>query len=148
MGPAQERLPLRQVHTRLEPGSVDTRRGELVGAPSERDFDVIDVLHQVAAEVPASPAAVALAWVQSRPGVTSTLIGARRLDHLHANLAALDVTLTDAQIATLDAASEPTLDFPADNNRHLAPTIRLRRHDRRRPPAPPHPRHCWPRARR
>jgi aryl-alcohol dehydrogenase-like predicted oxidoreductase len=110
-------------YTRGSNGSVDTRRGELVGAPSERDFDVIDVLHEVAAEVPASPAAVALAWVQSRPGVTSTLIGARRLDHLQANLGALDVTLTDAQVAALDAASEPALDFPAENNRFLAPMV-------------------------
>jgi aryl-alcohol dehydrogenase-like predicted oxidoreductase len=104
-------------------GTVDTQRGALVGAPSERDYDVIDVLYAVAAEVEASPAAVALAWVQGRPGVASTLIGARRLDHLRANLGALDVTLTAAQIARLDDVSNPALDFPADNNRELAPTL-------------------------
>jgi aryl-alcohol dehydrogenase-like predicted oxidoreductase len=110
-------------YTRGGNGTVDTRRTAMVGAPSERDFDVIDVLYAVAAEVEASPAAVALAWVQSRPGVTSTLIGARRLDHLHANLGALDVTLTDAQTARLDAVSEPTLDFPAPYHRELAPML-------------------------
>ena len=45
--------------------------------------------------------------------VASTLIGARRLDQLTANLAALDVTLTAEQIATLDAVSKPPLSFPA-----------------------------------
>ena len=50
------------------------------------------------------------------------MIGARRLDQLPANLAALDVTLTPAQVAALDAVSAPTLDFPADNNRLLAPS--------------------------
>jgi diketogulonate reductase-like aldo/keto reductase len=54
-----------------------------------------------------------LAWVRSRPGVASTLIGARRLDQLTANLAALGVTLTAEQIASLDAVSMPPLSFPA-----------------------------------
>ena len=110
-------------YTRGGNGAVDTGRTALVGAPSERDFDVIDVLHAVAAEAEASPAAVALAWVQGRPGVASTLIGARRLDQLRANLGALDVTLTAAQIAALDDISRPALDFPADNNRDLAPML-------------------------
>ena len=38
---------------------------------------------------------------------------ARRLNQLTANLAALDVTLTAEQIATLDAVSKPALSFPA-----------------------------------
>ena len=66
-------------------------------------------------------AAVALSWVRSRPGVTSTLIGARRPDQLQANLAALDLILTDGQIAKLNEASKPTLNFPADINTYLAP---------------------------
>jgi hypothetical protein len=47
---------------------------------------------------------VALAWVRSRPGVPSTLIGARRPDQLQANLAAVDLILTDAKIAQLNEA--------------------------------------------
>jgi hypothetical protein len=50
-----------------------------------------------------------------------SLIGARRPDQLQANLAALNVTLTDAQIAKLSEASKPALNFPADINTHLAP---------------------------
>jgi aryl-alcohol dehydrogenase-like predicted oxidoreductase len=75
----------------------------------------------VADEVGATSAAVALAWVRSRPGVASTLIGARRPDQLQANLAALDLILTDAQIAKLTEASKPALNFPADINTHLTP---------------------------
>jgi diketogulonate reductase-like aldo/keto reductase len=56
---------------------------------------------------------VALAWVQARPGVASTIIGARRMDQLEQNLAALDVALTPAHVKALDAVSEPTLNFPA-----------------------------------
>ena len=74
------------------------RAPQLVGRP-ERDYDVIDALERVAAEMGASPAAVALAWVQSRPDVTSTLVGARRIDQLLANFAALDITLSARQRA-------------------------------------------------
>jgi aryl-alcohol dehydrogenase-like predicted oxidoreductase len=103
-------------------GSVDTKRA-VWGAPSEKDHVVIDALYAVADEVGATPAAVALAWVRSRPGVASTIIGARRLDQLEANLAALDLNLTDAQVAKLNAVSKPALNFPGEINTHLAPPV-------------------------
>jgi aryl-alcohol dehydrogenase-like predicted oxidoreductase len=53
-----------------------------MGVPSETDYLVIDALSAVAEEVGATAAAVALAWVWSRPGVESTLIGALRPDQL------------------------------------------------------------------
>jgi aryl-alcohol dehydrogenase-like predicted oxidoreductase len=89
-------------------------RGERVTAYlNERAFTIVDELQRIARELGTSPAAVALAWVQNRPGVASTIIGARRLDQLEQNLSALDVTLTPEQAAALDRISEPTLDFPA-----------------------------------
>jgi len=103
--------------------TVTSDRGSLVGLPGEKDFQVIDALTAVAKEANASPAAVALAWVQSRPGVSSTIIGARRIDQLRANLAALELKLTEAQIAALDEASKPVLNFPADINRDLSPSF-------------------------
>ncbi|WP_328891715.1 aldo/keto reductase [Streptomyces sp. NBC_00316] len=101
-------------------GPVDTARSALVGAPSQSDYIVIDALNEIAAEAGASPAAVALNWVNKRPGITSTLVGARRLAQLETNLDAFAVTLTDAQRETLDEVSAPTLNFPAENNRTLA----------------------------
>jgi aryl-alcohol dehydrogenase-like predicted oxidoreductase len=106
-------------------GQVDTARAQLVGSPSEADYVVIDTLNAVAREANADPAAVALAWVRGRPGITSTLIGARRMDQFEANLRALDLTLTDAQRTTLDEVSAPTLNFPAHNNRALARTLQF-----------------------
>ncbi|NUP47869.1 MAG: aldo/keto reductase [Catenulispora sp.] len=101
-------------------GPVDTGRAHLVGKPSPSDFVIIDALNDVAREVGATSAATALAWVQGRTAITSTLIGARRVEQFEANIAALDVTLTDAQRSALDEVSAPTLDFPAENNRTLA----------------------------
>ena len=54
-------------------------------------------------------ARVALAWVQSRPGVASTIIGARTLAQLEDNLAGLDVRLETDHVAKLDQLSKPSL---------------------------------------
>jgi len=94
----------------------DTRRGQITGGPSEAQYAIIDALTAVAAEAEASPAAVALAWLRTRPAVTAPILGPRRLNHLDANLAALDVRLSEQQIATLNAASAPRLNYPYDLN--------------------------------
>jgi len=98
------------------------RTGSAAGL-TETEYAILDVVNQVAAEIDANAAAVALAWVHGRPGVAATLIGARRLDQIKSNLDAIDVTLTGDQIVRLDAISKPTLNFPADNNRDLAPNL-------------------------
>ncbi len=111
-------------YTRENAGISQSERAKLVGAsPSEKDFLVIDAVLAIAAELNASPAAVALAWVQSRAGVASTLIGARRLDQLQDNLTSLTTKLNPEHIAMLDAASKPALNFPADITEHLAPML-------------------------
>ncbi|GGL00934.1 aldo/keto reductase [Sphaerisporangium melleum] len=71
----------------------------------EKGYDVIDVLREVAGRHGVSAARVALAWVLGRPGVTSVIIGAKRPDQLADNLAAAELTLTDQDLAELDAVS-------------------------------------------
>jgi hypothetical protein len=83
-----------------------------------------------------SSAEVALAWVRSRPAVTSTLIGARTIEQPRSNLASLDVTLTPEQLAALNEPSTPSL-VPAAITTELTPTFGFRRSDRRRRRAPP-----------
>ncbi|GLW07813.1 aldo/keto reductase [Microtetraspora sp. NBRC 13810] len=103
---------------------ADTRRAAVLGTPSEEQYKVIDALTAVAAEAGASPAAVALSWVRGRPGVTSTIIGPRRFEHLEANLAGLEVRLTEEQTAVLDEVSAPALNFPAELNRRVGPMLK------------------------
>jgi aryl-alcohol dehydrogenase-like predicted oxidoreductase len=81
---------------------------------TERTFTILDEVKRVAAALGTTPAAVALAWVQSRAGVASTIIGARRLDQLDANLAALDLRLAPEHMQALDLVSAPSLNFPAN----------------------------------
>jgi aryl-alcohol dehydrogenase-like predicted oxidoreductase len=95
---------------------VDTRRVGLVDGPTDRDWDVIETVARVAAELDVGSAEVALAWVRSRPAVTATLIGARTIEQLRSNLASLEVTLAPEHLAALEESSAPSLDFPAANN--------------------------------
>jgi aryl-alcohol dehydrogenase-like predicted oxidoreductase len=107
------------------PAPADSARAGLpglFGTPSERDYRVIDTARDIAAELEVSPAAVALAWVHGRPGISSTIIGARRTGQLEANLTALDVMLTEDQRHRLDEVSAPQLGFPVAANR-IAPML-------------------------
>ncbi|HEY0254763.1 MAG TPA: aldo/keto reductase, partial [Kofleriaceae bacterium] len=78
----------------------------------ERGLQIADVVKQIAAEIDRSPAQVALAWVLAQPGVTSPIIGARTVQQLEDNLAALDVELAPAHQEKLAAASSFTLPYP------------------------------------
>ncbi|MEO0482179.1 MAG: aldo/keto reductase [Planctomycetota bacterium] len=100
-------------YTRDNADSVDAKRGDWVkNHLNERAFSIIDVLQSVAEDTNATPAQVALAWVQSRAGVASSIIGARTVEQLEANIAALDVKLTAEHTASLDEVSHQEATFP------------------------------------
>ncbi|WP_164017925.1 aldo/keto reductase [Pyxidicoccus trucidator] len=101
-------------YTRENAGKVKADRGAWAESSlNEKTYGIIDVLQRVAKELNTTVARVSLAWVQSRPGVTSTIIGARTLEQLDNNLGALDVQLKPEHVKALDDASTPTLNFPA-----------------------------------
>ncbi len=71
----------------------------------DRHRGVVDAVSAAAAELGVVPAAVALAWVRDRPGVTAPVVGARTLDQLQVTLTAERVTLSAEIRAALDEAS-------------------------------------------
>jgi aryl-alcohol dehydrogenase-like predicted oxidoreductase len=73
---------------------------------SDRTWRVIDAVQQVADGRGTSMAEVALAWVNNRPAVTSTILGARTTEQLQANLRAAGVELSAQECAVLDDASD------------------------------------------
>jgi aryl-alcohol dehydrogenase-like predicted oxidoreductase len=102
-------------YTRDNAGKHQADRGAWVlSALTPKAYDIVDKLVEIARAADTTPARVALAWVAGRPGVTSTILGARTLAQLDDNLTALDVKLTPEQVAALDALSAPTLNFPAN----------------------------------
>ena len=74
---------------------------------TDRNWRIVDVLHQVAKEMGETPARVALAWVLSRPGVDTALMGVSRASQVHDNIAATDLQIPAEQIGALDAATAP-----------------------------------------
>ncbi|WP_213979401.1 aldo/keto reductase [Sphingomonas sp. dw_22] len=78
----------------------------------ERAWNVIDVLRLIAEAHGCSPARIALAWLLSKPVVTSVIVGAKRLSQLEDNIAAIDITLSEEEIRKLDAVSELPPEYP------------------------------------
>ena len=54
-----------------------------------------------------SQAQIGLAWLLHREGVTSPIVGATKLHHLEEACAAVEVTLTDAEIEEIAEPYEP-----------------------------------------
>ena len=101
-------------YTRANGSKMQGLRGNRIGNLTEKQYDIIDAVGKFASECNTSSSTVALAWLKSQSAVSSTIIGARTLEQLDANLKALDFTLTPEQVATLNEVSKPVLNFPAD----------------------------------
>lgn len=100
-------------YRRDTPAGQQAGRGAWVPALLEgKGYDVVDALVRIADEIGSTPARVAVNWVCRQPGVTSTIIGARTLEQLDDNLAALDVPLTDDHVRQLSDLTTPNLNFP------------------------------------
>ena len=99
-------------YTRANAGTQKADRMTVSPNLTEKAYVLVDALIAIGKELGATPARVALAWVQKRPGVTSTIIGARTLEQLDQNLGSLGVTLTAQQRSRLDELSQPELAFP------------------------------------
>jgi 1-deoxyxylulose-5-phosphate synthase len=74
---------------------------------SDDDFDVVDAVRAVAAGRGVPAAQVALGWLLRQPAVSAPIVGATRLAHLEDAIAAVDLTLDDAEAARLEAPYRP-----------------------------------------
>ena len=80
----------------------------------DRNLDIAEEVTKVAAELGAAPAAVALAWVRRRPGVTSVIIGPRTVEHLRGNLQGLALDLPAEAADRLTEVSRCTTIAPVN----------------------------------
>lgn len=76
---------------------------------TDRGFDVLELVQQLATEKGCSAGQVALAWVNSKPGITSPIVGPRTMAHLEDNIGATDIKLSAEDHMRLDALAEPEL---------------------------------------
>jgi aryl-alcohol dehydrogenase-like predicted oxidoreductase len=78
----------------------------------EQLYDIVDALVEIGAGHGVSAAQVALAWLLTRPAVSTVIIGARTEEQLADNLAAASLTLTAQEVARLERVSRPHLAYP------------------------------------
>jgi aryl-alcohol dehydrogenase-like predicted oxidoreductase len=79
---------------------------------TEKNFGVLDVLLEVAPEIGRLPAEVALNWVATQPGISSTIIGATKMSQLESNLGALEFSIPAESRQKLDRAGRPEAAHP------------------------------------
>lgn len=79
---------------------------------TERNFGIIDTLRAIATERGTTVAAVAIAWLLARPETSSIILGARTVEQLDGNLAALSVTLSPEERKRLDDVSALDWGYP------------------------------------
>ena len=86
-------------------GSV--RQGRVREDDAEMDKTVIDRTNEVARDRGLPAAQIAMAWLLRKPAVTSPIVGATKPHHLEDAIAALSVTLSDAEVARLEEVYQP-----------------------------------------
>ncbi len=92
-----------------EPGRLAIQKAAgtmLIDRETDKNLQIVDELLRVAKEVGRSAAEVALNWVTTQPGVTSTVIGATKVLQLDSNLSALDFSIPAELRARLHAATQ------------------------------------------
>jgi aryl-alcohol dehydrogenase-like predicted oxidoreductase len=74
---------------------------------SDSDFAVVDRVVTLAEEHGVAPAQIALAWMLHKPGITAPIIGASKMRHFDDAIAALEISLSDEEMAMLEEPYQP-----------------------------------------
>jgi len=101
-------------YTREDPAGEGGRRAAFSVPPIdiERGYEAVDAMGKIAESHHVPVAHVAYAWLLAKPHVTSVIIGASRPEQLADNLAAGDLSLTEDELAALDALDPPSPLYP------------------------------------
>jgi aryl-alcohol dehydrogenase-like predicted oxidoreductase len=101
-------------YTRNNEKAGDSRRDSFDFPPinKEKAYDIVDVLAEIGKEHSASVAEIALAWVRLQKGITSTIIGAKNVDQLNANVKSTGVQLSEDDLKRIDAISALPKEYP------------------------------------
>jgi aryl-alcohol dehydrogenase-like predicted oxidoreductase len=95
-----------------EPENARLNTFKLPPIDVEKGYDVVDVLKQVAQNHSASPAQVAIAWMLTKPFISSIIIGANKMHQLEDNLGAVKLNLSAQELEQLNTLTAPQLLYP------------------------------------
>jgi len=101
-------------YTRENPTPEGARLNEFKLPPIdvEQGYDVVDAIKQIAQAHDASSAQVAIAWILTKPFITSVIVGANKRHQLEDNLQAADLTLSTAELEQLDTLTASPALYP------------------------------------
>lgn len=100
-------------YTRQNGAKAEGGRAALMGPRvTEKHLQIVDALTEIARDLNTTVPRVALSWTQNRPGVTTTILGARLRSQLDDNVQALPLVLPDEITERLDTLTAPELPFP------------------------------------
>jgi aryl-alcohol dehydrogenase-like predicted oxidoreductase len=74
---------------------------------SDQNWKILDALLEVAKQIGRPPAQVALNWAATQPGITSTILGASKLNQVEDNLKAIEFTIPAELRKRLDEVGAP-----------------------------------------
>ncbi|MCF6406176.1 aldo/keto reductase [Chitinophaga filiformis] len=88
------------------------KKFSFIPVDTERAFNILDVLQEMAAEKGSTVAQLSLAWLLHQPAVTSVIIGANNLSQLDDNLQSVNVQFTAEELQRLDDVSRLPVEYP------------------------------------
>jgi aryl-alcohol dehydrogenase-like predicted oxidoreductase len=86
-----------------------------LGFDKDQAFALLDVMREIAEANSCSMAQLAVAWLLTRDGVDSILLGATKTHQLEDNLGAIDVALSEGDLARLDEATAIAPNYPSSD---------------------------------
>lgn len=92
----------------------DSRRDNFDFPPINKNkaYDIVDELIAIGKEYGVSAAEIGLAWVRYQKSITSTIIGAKSVEQLKANIHSTEIELTQEQLKKLDELSALPKEYP------------------------------------
>lgn len=101
-------------YTRENPTPEGARLNEFKLPPIdvEQGYDVVDAIKPIAQAHDASSAQVAIAWILTKPFISSVIVGANKIHQLEDNLKVVDLTLSASEIDQLDTLTAPPALYP------------------------------------
>ena len=98
--------------TNQKPGNSRRSEFDFPIVDKERTWKILETMAPIAKAHHCSPARISLAWLLTKPVVTSVILGAKRLDQLQDNLAAAELKLSEDEITQLDEVSALPPEYP------------------------------------
>ncbi len=95
-----------------EPENARLNKFKLPPIDVERGYDVVDLLKQIAQNHEASPAQVAIAWILTKPFISSVIIGANKMHQLEDNLGSVNLKLSVQEVEQLNELTAPQSLYP------------------------------------